>query len=87
MDDFDVNKDYYRILGVPPNCLIDELKTAHITLALKHHPDMQSEKQKQNANKERKGGIDSVDFRNVSEAWAVLSKPTVRKRYDEVSFL
>lgn len=75
------------MLGVPPNCLIDELKTAHVTLALKHHPDMQTEKQKQIAKDKltTKGGGDSVDFRNISEAWAVLSKPSLRKRYDEVS--
>lgn len=70
--DFDVTKDYYSILGVGVDSTIDELKQAHIALALKYHPDSASTSSSKNVD----------NFKLVSEAWQVLSKPLIKSRYD-----
>lgn len=61
-------KDYYTILGVQKGASEEEIKKAFRTLAHKYHPD-------------KKGG-DEAKFKEVSEAYAVLSDKKKRAEYD-----
>ena len=61
-------RDYYEILGVSRNTSADEIKKAYKKLALKYHPD--------------KGG-DAEKFKEISEAYAVLSDENKRKQYNQ----
>jgi molecular chaperone DnaJ len=64
-------RDYYEILGVSRDAGESELKSAYRRLALQHHPDRNP------------GSADAVEkFREASEAYAVLSDPEKRGRYD-----
>lgn len=63
-------KDYYQILGVEKSASADEIKKAFRKLAAKYHPD-------------KKTG-DEAKFKEVSEAYAVLSDSTKRAQYDQV---
>ena len=65
------SKDYYKILGVSKSATKDEIKKAYRTLALKYHPDRNS------SNKESE-----EKFKELSEAYAVLSDPEKKKQYD-----
>lgn len=64
-------RDYYEILGVPRNSSGDEVKKAFRKLALKYHPD----RNKDDPKAEEK-------FKEVNEAYAVISDPEKRKQYD-----
>src|SRR5258708_4989201 len=66
-------KDYYDILGVKKNAGADEIKKAYRGLAKKFHPD----KNKGNKEAENK-------FKEVSEAYAVLSDTEKREQYDRL---
>src|SRR5213593_4334218 len=66
-------KDYYDILGVKKTATDDELKKAYRTLAKKYHPD----KNKGNKEAENK-------FKEISEAYAVLSDKEKREQYDRL---
>ncbi len=63
--------DYYEILCVSRSCNDEELKKAYRKLALQYHPDRNP------GNKEAE-----EHFKKVSEAYAVLSDPEKRQRYD-----
>ena len=63
--------DYYKTLGVSKEATSDEIKKAYRKLALKYHPD------KNNGNKEYE-----ARFKEISEAYAVLSDPEKRRQYD-----
>lgn len=63
--------DYYDILGVGKKASNGEIKKAYRKLALKYHPDQN----KGNKQAEEK-------FKQISEAYAVLSDPEKRKQYD-----
>lgn len=63
--------DYYEILGVPKNASDKEIKKAYRKLAMKYHPD----KAKGDKAAEEK-------FKQISEAYAVLSNKEKRKQYD-----
>ncbi|AEV67109.1 DnaJ C-terminal domain-containing protein [Acetivibrio clariflavus] len=64
-------KDYYSILGLNKNATQDEIKRAYRKLAKKYHPD---------ANPNDKKAEEK--FKEVNEAYEVLSDPEKRKKYD-----
>lgn len=63
-------KDYYEILGVNKNASKEEIKRAYKKLAMKYHPDVSKEP---NA---------AEKFKEISEAYAVLSDDEKRQQYD-----
>jgi len=63
-------RDYYEILGVQKGAGKDEIKNAYRKLALQYHPDRNKDK-----------GAEEK-FKEISEAYAVLSDEDKRKRYD-----
>ena len=77
-DEYDTTVDYYAILGVAKNASANEIKKAHVKLALENHPDMLSIKDRNNSLVNDGG----ERFRRISEAWKVLSKPTLKEAYD-----
>ena len=66
-------KDYYEILGVNKSATDDELKKAFRKMAKKYHPD---------ANPDNKAEAEAK-FKEVNEAYEVLSNPQKRKMYDQ----
>src|SRR3954466_14806131 len=63
-------RDYYEILNVPKTASNDEIKSTYRKLALKYHPDR------------NKSPEAEEKFKEISEAYAVLSDDEKRKRYD-----
>jgi molecular chaperone DnaJ len=69
-------KDFYQVLGVPEKATSDEIKKAYRKLAKTHHPD---------ANR---GDAKAAErFKEIGEAYSVLSDPEKRKKYDEMKRL
>lgn len=66
-------KDYYKTLGVSSSASEKEIKAAYRKLARKYHPDV---------NPGDKAAEEK--FKDISEAYEVLSDPEKRKRYDEL---
>ncbi len=62
------SKNYYKILGVGDNASADDIKRAYRKLAHQHHPD--------------KPGGDETRFKEINEAYQVLSDADKRKQYD-----
>jgi molecular chaperone DnaJ len=61
-------KDYYKILGVEKGASADDIKKAYRKLAHQHHPD--------------KSGGDEAKFKEINEAYQVLSDQSKRSNYD-----
>ncbi|MFA6956286.1 MAG: DnaJ C-terminal domain-containing protein [Thermoanaerobaculia bacterium] len=67
------DRDYYEILGIKKGATDEEIKKAYRRLARKHHPDV------------NKGAKDSENrFKEISEAYAVLSDKEKREQYDRL---
>jgi len=66
-------RDYYEILGVPRNARGDEIKKSYRKLARKYHPDLNPN----NKQSEEK-------FKEIQEAYEVLSDATKRQKYDQL---
>jgi len=64
-------KDYYEVLGVPKEASEKDIKSAYRKLAMKYHPD-------------RSDAADAEErFKEISEAYAVLSDADKRRKYDQ----
>ena len=65
---YDAGKDYYRVLGVSKGSMEADIKKEYYRLAKQYHPDYQP-------------GFESK-FKEINEAYTVLSDAKVRKQYD-----
>ena len=65
-----IKQDYYEVLGVPRSASTEEIKRAFRKLAFQHHPD-----------RNRETGAEEK-FKEINEAYQVLSDPEKRSRYD-----
>jgi molecular chaperone DnaJ len=65
-----IKQDYYAVLGVPRNASDEEIKRAFRKLAFQYHPD-----------RNREPGAEEK-FKEMNEAYQVLSNPEKRNRYD-----
>ncbi|CAN1212332.1 J domain-containing protein [Tumidithrix helvetica PCC 7403] len=65
-------RNYYEILGIPKTASVDEIKRAYRKLARKYHPDLNP-------------GDKSAEerFKDIGEAYEVLSDPSRRQQYDQ----
>lgn len=66
---FDAEKDYYRVLGVPPAAGKEQVRKAYIALVKRFHPD--------------KGGQGDARIKEINEANGVLSDEGLRAEYDQ----
>ena len=69
-----MKKDYYEVLGIAKDSTIAQIKKAYRSLALKYHPDRVTEDKKAEA---------SERFKEISEAYGVLSDSKKRGVYDQ----
>ena len=67
-------RDYYEILGIRKGATPEELRKAYRELALRHHPDRVPPDKKKKAEDA---------FKEISEAYGVLSDPKKRALYDQ----
>lgn len=70
-----MNKDYYDILGVDRKATVAELKKAYRKLARKYHPDLNPGDKSAEAK-----------FKEIQEAYAVLSDPKKKSQYDQFGY-
>ncbi|MCX5714100.1 MAG: DnaJ domain-containing protein, partial [Candidatus Omnitrophica bacterium] len=67
-------RDYYEVLGIKKNATLEEIKKIYRELALRFHPDRVPAEQKKAAEEK---------FKEISEAYAVLSDAQKRSLYDQ----
>jgi molecular chaperone DnaJ len=68
-------RDYYEVLGVERGASADEIRKAHRRLAIQYHPDQNRDD----------GAVER--FKEVQEAYEVLSDPQKRSAYDRYGFV
>lgn len=66
-------RDYYEVLGVSKDSSPEEIKKAYRSLAKKYHPDVSTEPKE----------VAEAKFKEISEAYEVLSDPDKKARYDQ----
>lgn len=71
-----MDKDYYKILGVDRKASLTDIKKAYRKLARKYHPDLNP------GNK-----ASETKFKEIQEAYSVLSDPKKKKHYDQFGFV
>src|ERR1043165_6228388 len=69
-------KDYYRLLELPAAATLEEIKKSFRRLALQYHPDKNTD-----------NPFAAGHFREIREAYSVLSDPNRRRAYDEERWL
>ncbi|XP_003701178.1 tetratricopeptide repeat protein 2 [Megachile rotundata] len=69
-------KDYYKILGIDKNASTDDIKKAYRKRAMVHHPDRHPNATEGEKREQEK------KFKEVGEAYGILSDPKKRSRYD-----
>ena len=69
-------RDYYEVLGIPKDATEKDIKKAYRKLAFKWHPDKNPDNKKEAEEK----------FKEVNEAYSVLSDPEKRRQYDMGGF-
>ena len=68
-------KDYYEVLGLSRDCILTDIKREYRNLARKYHPDVNNGDPKAEEK-----------FKEISEAYAVLSNEEKRRQYDQFGF-
>jgi DnaJ-class molecular chaperone len=68
-------KDYYEVLGVSKSASAEDIKSAYRKLARKHHPDI-----------DKTAGAD-IRFKEIGEAYQVLSDPQKKEEPEQVGLL
>ena len=69
-------RDYYEVLGVSKDASQEEIKKAYRSLAKKYHPDVSTEPKE----------VAEAKFKEISEAYEILSDEEQRKIYDQYGF-
>jgi len=69
-----MKKDYYEILGLPKDATVQQIKKKYRSLALRYHPDRVEENKKVESE---------AKFKEISEAYGVLSDQKKRQMYDQ----
>ena len=69
-----MKKDYYEILGIKKDAVLADVKKAYRQLAMRFHPDRVQESEKAHAEEK---------FKEISEAYGVLSDTQKRQTYDQ----
>ena len=68
-------RDYYEVLGIKKGASDEEIKSAFRKMAMKYHPDR------------NQGDKDAEEkFKEVNEAYSVLSDPDKKNKYDRFGF-
>jgi len=72
-EEFDITKDYYKVLDLPLTATQEEIKASYFQLARRYHPDVSSKEIQE---------INSDKFKEILEAFSLLSKADKRSLYD-----